>query len=381
MSETSTEYDIAIIGGGLAGLASAIELKRKGHSVILFEKNKYPFHKVCGEYVSMEARSYLNYLGLPLEKLSLPIISQLKISTPQGIVFNNQLKKGGIGISRFLLDHLLSQSAEKEGVIIKQNTSVNTVRFKDGTHTIQTKKNIFNAKITIGAYGKRSKLDMTLNRKFNQSPSRSKNFVGIKYHIKANLNEKLIGLHLFKNGYCGISKVEGEDKFCMCYLSLSENLNECGSIEAMEQQILSKNPYLKKYLNYERINDSPLTIAKIYFGKKSVIEDHIFMLGDSAGLIAPLSGNGMSMAMHSAHYFSSLADDFLRGKFSRSILENKYRRWWNKQFHAQLKMGKLLQYLFYQPLLINPILYLLNKSTFLGDAVIRSTHGKDILTK
>ena len=46
-------YDLAIIGGGLAGLTLAIQVRRMGHSVILFEKEKYPFHRVCGEYISL----------------------------------------------------------------------------------------------------------------------------------------------------------------------------------------------------------------------------------------------------------------------------------------------------------------------------------------
>jgi flavin-dependent dehydrogenase len=47
-----TKYDVAIIGGGLAGLSLSIQLAKKNYSVVLFEKEKYPFHKVCGEYIS-----------------------------------------------------------------------------------------------------------------------------------------------------------------------------------------------------------------------------------------------------------------------------------------------------------------------------------------
>ncbi|MBC7511814.1 MAG: FAD-dependent oxidoreductase, partial [Ferruginibacter sp.] len=54
MNDTQ-QYDITIIGGGLAGLALAIQLVKKGYSVALFEKEQYPFHKVCGEYISLES--------------------------------------------------------------------------------------------------------------------------------------------------------------------------------------------------------------------------------------------------------------------------------------------------------------------------------------
>ena len=56
-------YDLAIVGGGLAGLALAIQSARAGYQTVLFEKEKYPFHKVCGEYVSLESWDFLEELG------------------------------------------------------------------------------------------------------------------------------------------------------------------------------------------------------------------------------------------------------------------------------------------------------------------------------
>ena len=73
-------YDVAVIGGGLAGLATAIQLADRGKQVILFEKRQYPFHRVCGEYISMESWDFLNRLGLDLASESLPMISKLNIS-------------------------------------------------------------------------------------------------------------------------------------------------------------------------------------------------------------------------------------------------------------------------------------------------------------
>ena len=63
---TDRKYDVAIVGGGLAGLSFPFNLPEKGSRVCLFEKEKYPFHKVCGEYISMESWGFLTGLGLPL---------------------------------------------------------------------------------------------------------------------------------------------------------------------------------------------------------------------------------------------------------------------------------------------------------------------------
>jgi len=77
-------FDCAIAGGGLAGLTLAVQLADAGYSVILFEKEKYPFHKVCGEYISMESFNFLERIGIPLSAMSLPRINEVLMSAPSG---------------------------------------------------------------------------------------------------------------------------------------------------------------------------------------------------------------------------------------------------------------------------------------------------------
>ena len=77
-------HDIAIIGGGLAGLINAILLRRAGLSVILFEKNQYPFHRVCGEYISNEVIPFLENHALFPTHLMPSAINQLVISSTGG---------------------------------------------------------------------------------------------------------------------------------------------------------------------------------------------------------------------------------------------------------------------------------------------------------
>src|SRR5215218_8989698 len=114
--QLATEYDVAIIGGGLAGLSCAIEMSKAGHSVVLFEKEKYPFHKVCGEYISLESWNFLQQLGIPLEKMGLPIIDTLLLTAPNGKAFKTRLPLGGFGISRYKIDSMLADIAKSNGV-------------------------------------------------------------------------------------------------------------------------------------------------------------------------------------------------------------------------------------------------------------------------
>ncbi|MBL0882546.1 MAG: FAD-binding protein, partial [Chitinophagaceae bacterium] len=65
MNKSDEIYDIAIIGGGLAGLTLAIQSAKAGYRTILFEKESYPFHKVCGEYIRMESYDFLLRCEVP----------------------------------------------------------------------------------------------------------------------------------------------------------------------------------------------------------------------------------------------------------------------------------------------------------------------------
>src|SRR5687767_5657160 len=114
--ETDKPYDVAIIGGGLAGLALSIQLAKKNYKVVLFERERYPFHKVCGEYISMESWDFLQGLGLPLRDMNLPIIDTLNLTAPNGKSFTTRLPLGGFGISRYTIDNLLSKIAKESGV-------------------------------------------------------------------------------------------------------------------------------------------------------------------------------------------------------------------------------------------------------------------------
>src|ERR1700749_2231634 len=113
-------YDVIIAGGGLAGLGLSIQLAKPGYRVALFEKESFPYHKVCGEYISLESWNFLEELGLPLSDWNLPIIRTLRMSSPNGRSLKQELPLGGFGISRYRLDAALADIARKEGVELRE---------------------------------------------------------------------------------------------------------------------------------------------------------------------------------------------------------------------------------------------------------------------
>jgi len=373
-----TTYDLAIIGGGLAGLCLAIQTANAGYKTVLIEKEQYPFHKVCGEYISKESEPFLERMGLPLKAWNLPSINQLGISAPNGKMHHFNLPLGGFGVSRYLLDNQLYQLAITKGVEIYTGTKVHNIVFEHSQFIIETDLKTFTSELAAGSFGKKSNLDLRLNRPFVQTkPSAWNNFIGVKYHIQYPHPKNLIELHNFKNGYCGISQIE-DGNSCLCYMTTAANLKQNGnSIEQMEERVLWKNPKLKQIFKEAKfIYDKPLTISQISFQQKKRVENHILFLGDAAGMIPPLCGNGMSMAMHG----SKLAFDNIHGYFqenlSRRRLEENYEQQWNQAFSMRLNTGKLVQRFFGNEQVTGFFLNILSSMPVISKAVIKATHGQ-----
>ena len=122
-------FDVVIVGGGLAGLVSSIDLAQRGKSILVIEKKNFPLHKVCGEYLSNEVRPYLERLGFVPENLGAKKISRFMISSIDGTSSTCEMVMGGFSISRYLLDKELYSIALNSGVTIVTDTLVENVIF------------------------------------------------------------------------------------------------------------------------------------------------------------------------------------------------------------------------------------------------------------
>lgn len=368
-------YPCAIVGGGLGGLCLAVQLAQQGVEVILFEKNSYPQHKVCGEYISMESWRFLMDLGVPLNDLNLPKITQLGISSESGFMLNSALDLGGFGISRHSLDHKLCQIAREKGVVIHENCKVLNVEIvEEELSKITTSQGAFQAKIVCGSFGKYAPM---FAKPTIEKPNNHPNYIGVKYHIETELAPNRIELHNFKDGYCGVSKVD-KGRYCLCYLSKSTNLQAAGNdIKTMEERVLHKNPFLREYFTQSTfLFDKPMVISNVYFHPKDTQINGMFMVGDAAGAITPLCGNGMSMAMRASKLLAILLPQYLNGKIKKEVLISSYNNVWKDNFKTRIWAGQYLQLLFGKKISTQLALKTLHYFPSVTQKLIALTHGK-----
>jgi len=376
------QYDVIIIGGGLAGLCSAIELSRAGHQVLVIEKKQYPFHKVCGEYVSKEVLPYLHSLGFDPFALGAANIDRLRISTPSGKNIHAPLDTGGFGLSRYRMDDALQQLACKYGCHMLTQSRVVDVHFQNDFFYVQCANGqIFQSILVIGAWGKRDTLDKRLNRDFINEHT---GYLGVKYHIRTDYPVNEIGLDNFPGGYCGISKIE-DDLYNMCYLYQRDYAPRFKTIRALEEAMLFQNPVLKhRFKNAEFVFDEPEVINEISFSAKQQVSQHVLLCGDTGGLITPLCGNGMSMAISAAKILSELIltsgilSAVRRDPGTQFKLEQSYQKAWTAQFGRRLFWGRTIQRIFGAPQLSEITILGIHAIPALERWLIRQTHGATI---
>lgn len=372
-----TLWDCVIIGGGLAGLAAGITLGRSGYRVLITEKNHYPKHKVCGEYISLESEWVLKQLLPAVNFGQFPLISQLEMSTLKGVRLTTALPLGGIGISRYWLDHaLVTAFSQLPHCEILEDTAhaLTPPGLPQGNFEVQTRAGYkIQSRLVFAAYGKWANLD---NERSQKVDKKGTNFVGVKYHLAYDMPENLIGLHLFEGGYAGISKVE-DGRTCFCYMTTASQLQKAGGkVSALEKQVLSANPVLQKIINEgQSLYDSPLVISQIRFHSKALVHDQAFRIGDAAGMIPPLCGNGMSMALRSGWEAANESIAFLSGQKSLNEAQRAYSQQYQRAFGLRLKAGRMLQNLVLKPQLAEPVLALMQASPWLSRRIIQLTHG------
>ena len=365
--------EIAIAGGGLAGLTAAIELKRMGREVTVFEKHCYPRHKVCGEYLSAEVLPYLETIGVDLSDA--PRITRLRLQSGNARPVWSELPLGGLGISRFALDQRLYEAASRLGVCVRFE-SIREIHSGESGHILHTNTGEYHAGQVLAAWGKRSNLDRQQSRPFFGKKSQ---WMAIKNHYKAAYPPDQVGLYTFRGGYGGLSVTEtGAVNFC--FLIRQERFSEFNSPESCCREIISAHPGLREALGEASpLFPRPLAISQISFDAKQRRSSGMLFAGDAAQLIHPLTGNGMAMAILGGRMASRQIGPALGAPGHESEMATVgYEGKWERSFQSRLRSGRVLQWLLTRSRLTNSLVGVAGAIPGLLPRIVSKTHGRPL---
>jgi flavin-dependent dehydrogenase len=380
--------DVAIIGGGPAGSAAAIRLAQGGARVLLCEAGVFPHDKVCGEFLSPECAVLLGWLGLDsLAALGAAPIHTVSLSAANGAAWETDFPAPAWGLSRSTLDAALAGRAEAAGVTVRSSTTVLRVagNFGEG-FSLQVRahgqEDTLQAGAVIAAHGKRSGLDRALGRRFLRRPAP---YVALKAHFRGPRLPGRIELNLFPGGYCGLSEIENGAANLGLLVRRPVFQAAGGGPHAIDNFIdwvRGQNRRLDDRLGQAaRLHPRWLTIAQVPFSPKESWCGDILFVGDAAGVMAPLAGDGIAMALRSGGLAADLLLRHLDDRLPAARLRRAYAAASAREFGPRLRLGRLLQPLLMQPHLAGLALRLLGLAPGLGRALIHGTRDLSLLNQ
>jgi len=307
---------VLVAGGGLAGAAAAALLAQAGMAVTLVERAAAPADKICGEFLSSEAVTFLAELGLDVLALGGEPIDHLRLVRGSRAVAA-PLPFTGIGLSRRVLDEALLRHAEGCGARILRGHAVQGVEVgADHVSLSVDGMGSLSGRALLLATGKHALRGMPRQ----EAPVNG--LIGLKmyFQLQPSVRAALAGhveLILFPGGYAGLQLVEG-GRANLCLLVPKQRFLGLGGWHGLLRWLCETSSFLAARLEGATpLLEAPLAIARIPYGfvHQASGPDHVFRIGDQAGVIASFTGDGMAIALHSA---SRAATALLRGEGAAS---------------------------------------------------------------
>ncbi len=351
-------FDFAVIGGGLAGSATAIHLRRAGARVCLVDKMPVPRDKLCGEFLSPESRDALEGLGLlsAVASAGAPSIERARFAGPSGATAAFSLPGAGLGLSRRALDALLWRRAEAEGAT---TLTAEVHGFESGDETTTVHLNgggQLHAQTIVAAHGRHRRVDRSIDP---AAAPPTKAYAAFKRHHRARdpqLDRTLEGhveIHVFSGGYCGMSHVEDGVMNVCCLLRTSWlKTQQDRSWTSIANAMADAHPVLADRLS--RLAPLPdretLSVAAIDLGRMQPLGGPeggrpVFRVGDAAAVIPPLVGDGQAMALEGARHLAHILVENRRPEDAARAWHRTFRR----TFTTRMRIAGGLQAILWRP--------------------------------
>lgn len=312
------EREVVVVGAGPAGSTTAMALAQQGRDVLLVDRQDFPRDKVCGDAIPGSALSVLYDLGMEqrIKDSNFYAAHSLLLCSPSEYVIEAELNAGPRGedscvVPRYVFDHTLQQHALDSGVDflraqvkepLIEDGRVTGVRIRQGG-----KNEEIRAKVVVGADGVTSVIARALRPEKHEDKHRA---VALRAYIEnLDLLPRQVEFYLFKSilpGYAWIFPM-GENR---ANIGLGMRLDMFRKNDKDLEQLLEvfmDMPVIKKRLHPDTKLEN-VASWQLNFGSQKKIRrsyDGALLVGDSAGMINPLTGGGISNAVHAGSMAAS----------------------------------------------------------------------------
>lgn len=292
-------YEVAVLGGGLAGSTAAIHLAQGGVRVVLIEKSSQPHDKVCGEFLSQEGYDELRACGFDLDDAGAVRLHTARVAGP-GSLAEAQLPFSAWSYSRRALDEALLTLAEEAGADVRRGVRITAIEEEAGAFTVSTaKRQAIKAHKIVNALGKHDLAGMTRHGLHND-------LVGLKLYKELSSTAQVslgdaVEVISIPGGYLGIQPSE-DGRANLCLVVRERVLKERGSAKAVFADLQTRVPRTAELLSGLDLSEQPMGITKIPYGFVRERSDSTYAVGDQAAVIPSFCGEGMSMALRSARW-------------------------------------------------------------------------------
>lgn len=366
-------FDVAVVGGGLAGSCAAILLAQSGIRVVLLEGAVVGRHKVCGEFLSPESRVQLRQLEvlIALQHVGARNVTRARVCTSAQQGRSIPLSGEGLAVSRATLDTVLWKRALEAGVDARDQSRVTRIEPSEGGFTLSTPQEEVHARFVLSATGRGAKWGRDSDEHFVPH----QRFVGLKTHFQGARTERgEVALFPFAGGYCGLVEVEN-GRTNACLLAPYSRLKN-SSPSALWAEIRSENQALNSAVGDGRPLFEWKATGNVSFSQFAPVHEGILRVGDAAGYIHPLSGDGMAMALRSGELAARTLEQAVRRRWPRNKTERVYSTMWKNEFSTRLRWAGVLQPLFCDARFSNVALRVFDLFPALSSLAVKGTRGR-----
>jgi menaquinone-9 beta-reductase len=357
-------HDVVVVGGGPAGLAVAIAAATRGLDTVVLERSATPVDKACGEGLMPSGLEALERLGA-LKHLdrrdSSPFVGIRYVQEDGSSAEGKLPAPGGLGVRRLALSAALATRAREVGVDLREHTQVvSHVRTPDGV-TLETPVGRVSARFLVAADGLNSALRRAEGLDVEQAVPRR---YGLRRHFRRVPWTPYVEVH-FASGIEAYVTPAGSERVGIAFLWEDGTVPGRVGFDAL----LERFPRLAEPLTGVEPDSQPRGAGPLARVARARVADRFALVGDAAGYVDAVTGEGLTLAFACAEALGALLPDALAKGAGRDVLL-PYERTFQRVFRKYSWTTHGLLMLARRPRLRRRVVRMLGRAPWLFERVL-----------